>query len=156
MSVVTKLFGSLNPIIKSILESRLHGVISRQLMLVKFKGRKSGKEFVTPTAYNEFDGTIIITIVEMKNKKWWKNYTEVWPMDVLVRGRWEFGYASVVKSGTSEFKNWYELVFGRASYIPKRFGITYSKANGLSKEQIDLLSNTSGLVKFTRNEDDHK
>ena len=41
----------MNPAIKLILRSPLHGLMSKRLLLITFTGRKSGKQFTTPLGY---------------------------------------------------------------------------------------------------------
>ncbi len=155
MSKVSKIFNSLNPVFEPILKSKLHCLVSSQLMLVKFKGRKTGREFVTPMAYHEFDGVIIIALAELANRQWWRNYREVWPMEALIKGSWKKGYASLIKPNSIESKKWFEAVFNRAAFIPKIFGVIYNKEQGLSESQLEFLSKDSGLVKFTERKEDH-
>lgn len=38
---------------KAVSHSPLHGLLSRQLLLVTFTGRKSGKTFTTPAMYGQ-------------------------------------------------------------------------------------------------------
>jgi len=104
MSRVSNIFTSLNPIIEPMLQSRLHCLVSSQLMLVKFTGRKTGKAYLTPMAYHDFGDIIIIALAETASRQWWRNYREVWPMEILIKGRWQRGYASVVKPNTAESK----------------------------------------------------
>lgn len=148
MSKVSNLFISLNPIVEPVLESRLHCILSSQFMLVRFKGRQSGKEFTTPMAYHRFDDVYIIALAEMASRKWWRNYRTSWPMDVCIKGEWKHGYACLVEANSEESKHWFNAVFNRAAFIPKIFGVIYNKQQGLSHSQLKFLSLKSGLVKF--------
>ena len=47
----------LNPVVKVLLRSPMHGVASNNVALLHFRGRKSGREFVTPLSYVREDGT---------------------------------------------------------------------------------------------------
>lgn len=155
MSRVSKIFISLNPVVKPILESRLHCLLSSQFMLVRFEGRKSGKEFTAPMAYHKFDDVYIIALAEMASRQWWRNYRTVWPMELCIKGEWKKGYASLIQPNDGDLKKWYEAVFNRAPFIPKIFGVIYNRKIGLSEDQLEFLSGKSGLVKFTENEKDH-
>ena len=39
-----------NPVMKALLRSPLHGLVSKNIALLHFRGRKSGRDFVTPSA----------------------------------------------------------------------------------------------------------
>lgn len=61
-----------NVFTKPLLVSPLHGLVDRNLMLVKFTGRKSGKPYATPVQYfREHDGEFIF--FTRKSRQWWKN-----------------------------------------------------------------------------------
>ena len=53
MSVVYKL---LNPPVKRLLRSGLHGLMSKNTLLLEFTGRKSGRALSTPISYYLKDG----------------------------------------------------------------------------------------------------
>lgn len=46
------LYKVINPIVKGLLRSPLHGLMSKNTMLIEFKGRKSGRMFTTPVSYH--------------------------------------------------------------------------------------------------------
>ncbi len=156
MSRLSQISTALNPCITRVLSSHLHWPVSTQIMLVKFTGKKSGRVFTTPMAYHQFDDVILIALAETKGRNWWRNYREVAPMDLLIKGKWVSGFASVLTPENPEYKSWFEAIFSRASFIPKIFLADYDKRRGLSAEQIDSLHAKSGLVKFTRQREDHR
>lgn len=155
MNKTSRFFSSLTPLLMRVLPSPFHWLASTQLALVRFTGKKSGRVITTPMAYNLFDDTLIITIAETKGRNWWRNYVEVAPMDVLIKGKWRSGYASVLQAEDPEYKKWFEAVFDRAFFIPKIFGVDYDAQAGLSENQIAVLAAKSGLVKFTEHREDH-
>ena len=52
------MFAVINPIMKLLLRSPLHGILSGGVMLITFQGVKSKRWFTTPVRYIEDDGTI--------------------------------------------------------------------------------------------------
>jgi len=76
-----------NPIVRFILRSPLHGMMSKNLMLITYRGEKSGKEFTLPVTYLE-DGATIHVMPGMPEKKvWWHNIHKNTPVTLIVRGR---------------------------------------------------------------------
>jgi hypothetical protein len=65
------LFVIINPTIRLILRSPLHGILSKDLMLITFKGRRSLKTFTTPVRYIAVDGRI--RCFTSQDTAWWRN-----------------------------------------------------------------------------------
>ncbi len=78
MSVATTiehgLYRVLNPAIKAVLRSPLHRLGSKTIALLRFRGRISGREFVTPLSYVRNDQTVWFLSDHSTN--WWKNFRE--------------------------------------------------------------------------------
>ena len=74
-----------NPITKSILRSPLHGIISKNTMLITFTGRKSGKMHTTPVNYIR-DGDNV-TVFSLRDRVWWRNLRGGAPVAVRVKGQ---------------------------------------------------------------------
>lgn len=151
MNKVSDFFIKTNWLIKPLMDSPFHWLLSSRLVLLKFKGRKSGDEFTTPVGYSHFGDTIIITLTETHNRQWWRNYRECWPMSLKHKGKWCSGNAILIPAESDEYRQWFEKIFNRDRFMPKIFKIhDYDRSVGLTKAQRDvLLANHSGLVKFT-------
>lgn len=71
MKVPEPLFVIINPIVKMLLRSPAHGILSSSIMIVTFTGRRSGREFSTPARYLR-DGDRIRAFSTM-DTQWWRN-----------------------------------------------------------------------------------
>lgn len=60
-----------NPIMRWLLRSPLHFTVSKNMMLMTYTGRKSGKLYTTPMNYLEI-GDVIYTI-SSRERVWWRN-----------------------------------------------------------------------------------
>jgi deazaflavin-dependent oxidoreductase (nitroreductase family) len=60
-----------NPFVKALLRSPLHGIASKNVALLHFRGRKSGREFVTPLSYVRENGTVCL--LSAHGTRWWMN-----------------------------------------------------------------------------------
>ena len=60
-----------NPVVKSILRSPLHPLMSGGTMLLTFTGRKSGRQYTTPISYAREGDTI--TLITNRKHGWWRN-----------------------------------------------------------------------------------
>jgi deazaflavin-dependent oxidoreductase (nitroreductase family) len=82
----------LNPIVGALLHSPLHGVLSRETMLITFTGRKTGQRYTTPVSYVR-DGDRIRVFTGFR---WWRNLRTRPDVEVLVAGATLQGTAEVV------------------------------------------------------------
>lgn len=78
-----------NPTLKALLRSRFHGWVSKHLILLTFTGRKSGKQFTTPVAYDREGDTLYVAT----DSPWWKNLRGGAPVTVVLEGQERRGYA---------------------------------------------------------------
>jgi len=67
-------FKTVNPFMKSLLRSPLHGWMSGSVTILGFRGRKSGREFATPLSYVREGGTVYL--LSARTTSWWKNLRE--------------------------------------------------------------------------------
>jgi deazaflavin-dependent oxidoreductase (nitroreductase family) len=80
--------GIANGIVAGLLRSPLHRVLSGSTDLIRYTGRRSGRQFVTPTQYAQRGDDLIILVGRPESKAWWRNFRTDGDIDVLVRGRW--------------------------------------------------------------------
>ena len=71
MKLPEPLFVIINPIVKLLLRSSLHGFWSKSLMLITFTGRNSRRKFTTPVRYVLVDG--VFRCFTSANTLWWRN-----------------------------------------------------------------------------------
>ncbi len=84
--------GAMNTIVRWLLRSPLHGVLSPWLMLVTYTGRKSGKTYTTPVSYVKSAGAVIFFTAH----KWWHNFEASSPVTLRFKGRDLHGVAEAV------------------------------------------------------------
>ena len=71
MRIPEPLFAIINPSMRLLLRSPLHGLVSRSLMLITFKGRVTGRTYTTPVRYTKVGSTI--RWFTNRDAKWWPN-----------------------------------------------------------------------------------
>jgi hypothetical protein len=78
-----------------LLRSPLHGLISRSVMLVSVKGRKTGSVITTPVNYMMAnDGWVYV--VSLRSRKLWRNLRASAPVALRLRGQDRRGVGSVI------------------------------------------------------------
>jgi F420H(2)-dependent quinone reductase len=63
----------------------LHRFISKNLLLISFTGRKSGKHYTRPVGYLREGKTLIVLTKWFR--PWWRNFRETTPVELLVERR---------------------------------------------------------------------
>lgn len=76
----------INPMMKFILRSPFHGLLSNGLGVITFTGRKTGKQFSTPVAYNWLDERSIMVFTRFRSR-WWKNLENGETIYIRIRGK---------------------------------------------------------------------
>lgn len=84
-----------NQIIKWILRSPLHGLLSRHIMVVTVVGRKSGRQFSLPVNYRQ-EGDLI-TVISSRDRTWWRNFRRDATGTILLRGSLQSVNAQVLE-----------------------------------------------------------
>lgn len=90
------LFKLTNPLMKLILNSPLHGGISRRLMVLSFTGRKTGKRYSTPVGYVRQGSAIYV----FTHSPWRTNFQKPAAVTMRIQGKVVNGTASLVNDPT--------------------------------------------------------
>lgn len=80
-----------NPFVKLILRSPLHAWMSAALLLITYRGRKSGKEFTLPVQYVQDGNHIYILPGYAEKKTWWRNLKGGADVQVTLKGQTRSG-----------------------------------------------------------------
>lgn len=81
-----------NRMMKFILRSPAHGMVSKSVLLITFIGRKSGKRYTTPVSYSLADSQVYI----FTHASWWKNLRSSAPVTLKLQGREVQGWPETV------------------------------------------------------------
>jgi deazaflavin-dependent oxidoreductase (nitroreductase family) len=86
-----------NPFVRLLLSSRLHGLLSPSLLLITYRGRKSGKKVVLPVQYVRHDDILYVIPGGARQKTWWRNLRGGASVDVALQGHRLKAGAEVLK-----------------------------------------------------------
>ncbi len=93
-----------NPFMKALLRSPLHSFASGSLALLDFRGRKSGREFVTPLSYVQDGQTVWFLSAHSTN--WWKNFRDIdAPVSIEIARETLSGTAHLWEGDTDELRS---------------------------------------------------
>jgi F420H(2)-dependent quinone reductase len=89
----------LNPLVHAILASPLHGLLSRDLLILRYRGRRSGRAYVLPLSYVALGERLYLCT---RNSRWGANFADRAAVELRLRGRRRQATAAVVSSRSRE------------------------------------------------------
>ena len=76
-----------NPVVRSVLRSRVHPLLSGRLLVLTYSGRRTGRTFAIPLRYAETDdGRLVAVALRPEEKLWWRAFAEEAAASVTLRG----------------------------------------------------------------------
>lgn len=96
MKIPEFLFALINPIVRTLLNSPAHRLLSSSILALYFHGRKSGKALCTPVRYLREGSTL--TVVTGAETRWWPNFIETQRVEVQLAGRREAAKATAYRA----------------------------------------------------------
>jgi hypothetical protein len=135
-----------NPLVVLVARSPIHLLVSTQILVTQFNGRKSGNLYRVPVSFHKDKNTY--TCVTLRSNLWWKNLidlerTDVWLHGKLVNVQLKLEYEDdeVVKS------NLRHLVSGNAidAYFAK---VTLNKDGSPDEKTLDDAAKIHTVLMF--------
>ena len=77
---------AVNPLVRGLLRSPAHGLVSSRLALLTVTGRRSGRTFTFPVGYRRDGDRVTIGVDWPERKRWWRNLRGGAPVSVVLRG----------------------------------------------------------------------
>ncbi len=76
-----------NALVAPVLRSPIHGLMSRSLMLMTVRGRRTGTEHTFPVGYVADDDGWLVIVGDFETKTWWRNLEGGAPLRLTIRRR---------------------------------------------------------------------
>ncbi len=83
-----------NQIVRTLLRSPLHGLVSNKTLLITFKDRHSGAEIAQPCPYSRIGDTV--TLFTNLNEDWWRHLDEEAHVHVRIKDQKVAGTARII------------------------------------------------------------
>lgn len=83
----------LNPVVRWVLRTPLHDLISRRVVLLEVTGRRSGRTIAVPVRYARDGDTL--TLISKRSRTWWRNLEGGAAVRVTLCGERRCGWATV-------------------------------------------------------------
>ncbi|MEU5878808.1 nitroreductase/quinone reductase family protein [Spirillospora sp. NPDC047279] len=133
-----------NVLVRGLLRSPAHRLMSRSTMVLTVTGRRTGKEYTFPVSYYRTGGAITC----YTDGGWWRNLVGGAPVSLLIAGRRLAGHAEVVALDHDD------AVLGLHEFLrhlPRdaRYHGVRRVDGGFDAGDLDRAARTSRLVRIT-------
>ena len=145
---VDRVVSRFNPVVAALLRSPLHFLVSRGLVLLSVKGRRTGRRYDIPVGYQRDGEDLVVMVSEAQRKQWWRNFVEPAPVGLHLRGRARRGCASVVRPESDEFARHAQALLLRLPSMARVFGISYERGSDLDATQLAVLRDRIAVVRI--------
>jgi deazaflavin-dependent oxidoreductase (nitroreductase family) len=122
-----------NQAMKLVLRSPVHAMVSKNLLLITFTGRKSGKSYTTPVSYSQQDGQVTI----FTHANWWKNLRNGAPVTLRLRGRDIQGLAEPVAEDKQAIAEALSMHLREAPFDARYYGVTFDENGNPGVEEVE-------------------
>lgn len=146
--VMRGLVGAANPLVRRLLDSRFAGPMSRALLLLRYRGRKSGRTIATPVGYIR-DGDRVV-IVTSPSYGWWPNMVGGADVEVRLPEGWRRGHAEVLFPDDPRYDATVALqVAKRGPGMLRGFGVDVDDAGRVALEARATATQHAHIVLVT-------
>ena len=77
---------TINPLVRGLLRSPAHRLVSSHLALLTVTGRRSGRAFTFPVGYHQEGDVVTIGVDWPDRKRWWRNLLDAAPVEIWLAG----------------------------------------------------------------------
>jgi hypothetical protein len=127
-----------NPLIRWILNSPLHQMMSSSVLLFTYRGNKSGKTYQIPVQYAQEGKLLYIIPGAAEVKTWWRNFRISTPVQVILCGEIFTGNAVVLnhENDKEAIIKGVELYLKHFPSLLKSYNIRVEKDGSFNHEDI--------------------
>jgi hypothetical protein len=136
-----------NPVVRAVLRSRWHRLLSGSLALLEYRGHETGRPYAIPVVYVA-DGTdVLVLAARAEQKLWWRSFREGASARLTVRGEQRPVTGRVVADAD-------ELREGLRRYAlaRPRAGRALGARPKRTDAELDAIAATIKLVRFARSD----
>jgi hypothetical protein len=136
---------AINNTIKFILRSPLHGILSKNFLLISFTGRKSGRTFTTPVSYSR-DGNCLYIFT---HAAWWKNLSPNHPITLRLLGKDVQGLPEPVAEDKQAVSAGLMAHLRRAPADARFYGVTLDENRNPKQAEVEAGAQTTIMIRVT-------
>jgi hypothetical protein len=144
MTVQTTFYKYLvNPVMRGLLNSPAHGLLSHNIGILHFTGRKSGRKLSTPLSYTR-EGNLV-RLLSSQNTRWWHNFRNS-NADVRmeIAGELHTGTAALLEGDSPELREGVRAFLIALPRDAKVYGIKLNRDK--SPVEVSLAAKATELI----------
>jgi deazaflavin-dependent oxidoreductase (nitroreductase family) len=137
-----------NPIIEWLLRSPLHFFVSKNMMLISFTGRKSGKRYTTPVNYWRMtdEGGEYLATTSQKDRSWWRNLRGGAQVDLRLQGEDRVAIAEVIEDEQTVVQSFQDL-FMQVPQMARYYNVGLDESGQPLKESVAQAAKDRVFIK---------
>ena len=136
-----------NPAIKALLRSPLHRPFSRHLMVLAFRGRKSGKVYEVVVGRHEADGALVVP-TGTTGRRWRVNFRGGTWVEVTLEGKRRRGWGELIED-PDQIVRIHQLLLGRIGLKnARRLGLRVNVNREPTDEELKVPLAGRGVVRI--------
>jgi hypothetical protein len=140
-----------NPIMKALLRSPLHRLVSNHLMLLTFEGRKTGRTYSVVVGRHELEGTLVVP-TGTTGRRWRLNFRGGTPVFVTIVGRRLHGRGELVED-PEEVTRLHRLLLNRLGLKnARRLGLRVNADRWPTEEELKAILAGRGVISIELDE----
>lgn len=137
----------IGPVLRVLLRSPLHGLLSRQLMLLAFEGRKSRKRYEVVVGRHEVGDTLLVP----SGSRWRLNLRGGAPVEVTLGGKRRLGRAELVEDPDAVARAYKKLLDALGAESAQRVGLRINVDREPSQEELKAALVDHGVIRVRLN-----
>jgi len=157
MNTLRRVFHAMNPFMVFMLRIGMGWMleimpsVSGRIMVIKHRGRKSGREYLTPVNYTVVDGGVYCTAGFGSVSDWYRNIMARPDIEILLPKGWRRAKAEDVTTSPRRVFLMRQVIIG-SGFAGQLFGVNPKKLND---EQLDVVTKDYRLVHFIMEKVNH-
>jgi len=141
-----------NPLVRPVLRSPLHPLLSRTLMLLTFRGRRSGRSYTVPVQYAREGSTVIVYAGGSAGKTWWRNLAGGAEVTLRIKGRDLRGHAVAVMDDREAVADGLRIWLRRFPSGARRLGVARGPDGSLDPQDLARAAERIVIVRIELSE----
>lgn len=138
-----------NSIISAILRSPLHGLLSGDMLVLRYTGRKSGVSRSVPVSYIQEDDTLLI--LSLRKRTWWRSLRGQAPVRIRLQGRDVDAVGEVVEDGATVTELLRVMVAQRRE-LARLYGVSQAVDTPADRERLQAVADGKVIIRLHLND----
>lgn len=135
-----------NTFMSMLLRSPLHGIFSNGMMVLTYKGKKTGRQISLPIGYYpQPDGSLLST--SLRSRTWWRNLRDGAPVALYIKGRLHKAYGEAFDAPLEVMKGLDDL-FRQQPKLARYFSIQLGEDGLADTASLHRVAKERVIVRF--------